>query len=48
MEHTKEALRRHNVPSMWIVVIALIALVANGLITGTDTDYEADKVEQSQ
>ena len=48
MEHTKAALRRHNVPSMWIVVFALIALVAHGLITGNPSDYEADRVEQGQ
>ena len=48
MEHTKEALRRHNVPSMWIVLLALAMLVAHGLITGTSSDYEADKVEQGQ
>ena len=48
MEHTKEALRRHNVPSMWVIIIALIALVAHGLITGGTSDYEADRVEQGR
>jgi len=48
MEHTKEALRRHNVPSMWIVLLALAMLVAHGLITGAPPDYEDDKVEQSR
>ncbi len=48
MENTKEALRRHNVPSMWIVLFALIALVAHGIITGSPSDYEADRVEQSR